>query len=150
MTTYVFKSQEWPFQPSTCLRFFYRISVLRKQYNEGEKVTFSPDTIFSMVVPDSGEVSPYLMATCPLSGCTMHLPVRLTEDRELENHNDAIAYMHRTLCRDAIRVTQRDIADLARYPQRKHYTAEFYESVIQDLQYKIDTFASFNYYPQFN
>ncbi|MCY1462176.1 hypothetical protein D9M71_799200 [compost metagenome] len=60
--------------------------------------------------------------------------------------NDAVAYLRRTLCHEAIKVSERDIHNVEKYGERKHYTKNFFKDLIAKYQYRIDTFATYNFH----
>jgi len=143
---YTFSEQELPFQFQTFLRFACKATVIRRQYEEGEHVNFGDNTVVRMVVPESGEVSPFLTISCPDSGSILRLNVQVMQERALENRNDAIAYLRRTLCNEAITVTERDIKNVERYGSRKHYTKEFFLEQIEKFRHRIQNFHTFNFF----
>lgn len=143
-----FEPEEYPFQLSTTLRFLCKATILRKQFTRGELVSFSDKTSIQMVVPRAISdipIDPYIIVTCPESGSTLRLSVTLMSSRLLVTRNDAIAYLRRTLCREAIMVTERDIHNLARYGSRGHYNREFFLGLIEKYRFRMETFHSYNY-----
>lgn len=146
---YTFEEKEYPFQVSTMLRYLCKSTILRRQFEKGERVTFTPETVVTLVVPTNRpgdvQIDPYITATCPVSGCELRLNVELQESRGINNRNDAIAYLRRVMCREAIMVSERDIHNINRYGERKHYTRQFFLDQIERYRFRIDTFHSYNY-----
>ncbi|WDS62058.1 hypothetical protein [Pseudomonas phage D6] len=143
---YTFNEQELPFQLNTFLRFICKATVIRRQYAEGEHVNFSEDTVVRMVVPSDKSLTPFITATCPESGSTLRINVQVQPERALEDRNDAIAYLRRTLCNEAITVTERDLQNVERYGSRKHYTKEFFQGLIEKYQHRIKNFHTFHFF----
>lgn len=150
---YEFRPREFPFAVSTTIRFLQKATILRRQFERGEKVSFSPETRIRMVVPTSTPeypIEPYVIATCPFTGATLRLTVHLDESRGLNNRNDAIAYLRRVLCKEAIMVTERDLHNVAKYGERKHYTVDFFKDLIAKYRHRIETFHTYNYGPVYD
>jgi hypothetical protein len=149
---YNFSHKELPFQLNTLLRFLCKATVMRRQFDEDEHVSFTPQTSVTMVVPSPGscDIEPYIIATCPVTGCSLRLTVKLVPERSLGTRNDAVAYLRRTLCREAIMVSERDIHNVEKYGERKHYTKNFFKELIAKYQYRIDTFASYNFHARYD
>jgi hypothetical protein len=143
---YTFVHRELPFQLNTLLRFLCKSTVMRRQFEGDERVSYTPMTSVRMVIPTSGGIDPYITATCPVTGCSLRLTVKLVPERPLVTRNDAVAYLRRTLCREAIMVTERDLHNVEKYGERKHYTKNFFKELIAKYQYRIDTFHNYNYH----
>lgn len=143
MQVYRFEHREMPFQLRTGLRFLQKSCVNRRQYNRGERVTFGDATLLQMVVPTDTTIKPYITATCPESGCVLRLNFDIREERALENHNDALAYLRRTLCVEALTVTMRDLDNVRRFGPKGYYTEEFHLGNIEKYQWRIDNFHTY-------
>jgi hypothetical protein len=143
---YNFSHKELPFQLNTLLRFLCKSTVMRRQFDGDEHVSFTPQTTVSMVISTTDEFEPYIIATCPVTGCNLRLTVKLAPERPLVTRNDAVAYLRKTLCREAIMVTERDIHNVEKYGERKHYTKSFFKELIAKYQYRIDTFHNYNFH----
>ncbi len=145
---YHFHPDEYPFQLTTALRFICKATVMRKQFSRGERVVFSDQTQIRMVVPEGPtdlSIDPYIIASCPVTGSTLRLTVHLCESRPLANRNDAIAYLRRALCKEAIMVTEMDIHNVVKFGSRGHYTREFFLGLIEKYRHRMATFHSYNY-----
>ncbi|MNM43397.1 hypothetical protein D3C81_542770 [compost metagenome] len=144
---YNFTHKELPFQLNTLLRFLCKSTVMRRQFDGDERVSYTPQTKVTMVVPTAGNgIDPYIIATCPVTGCNLRLTVKVVPERPLETRNDAVAYLRRTLCNEAIKVSERDIHNVEKYGERKHYTKRFFKDLIAKYQYRVDTFATYNFH----
>lgn len=150
MSVYLFEHEDLPFQLPTALRFICKSAVARRQYTQGERVTFSDQTRVQMVVPNNDEIKPYISCTCPISGSTLRINVTIQPERELLDENDAKAYLRRTLCIEAVSVSQRDLANTIRFGARGHYTEEFFREQIEKYQYRADTFHTYQLGPQYD
>lgn len=145
---YLFKEDEYPFRLSTMLRFLCKSAVLRRQMVGRDRVDFSHRTQVRLVVAtpsDDFPIDPYIIASCPVSGSTLRINVPLDERRGLNNRNDAIAYLRKALCKEAIGVTERDIHNVSKYGERGHYTRDFFHELIAKYRFRIDTFHTYNY-----
>ena len=144
MQVYRFNHPDMPFQLRTGLRFLQKSCVARRQYNRGERVTFGDNTKLQMVIPSNTDtIKPYITATCPDSGCVLRLNFDIREERKLENQNDALAYLRRTLCVEALSVTMRDLDNVRRFGVKGHYTEEFHLGNIEKYQWRIDNFHTY-------
>lgn len=149
MAFYKLEQSEWPIKPETMLRFFY-LSAVRRQQCGAEKISFSKGTQVTVVIPESTEILPHINITCPKTGNTLRLNILVTPERELVTRNDAIAYFMRVMFKEGIKITQRDISDLDRYPSRKYYTHEFYTTLLNKLSNSAKSFATYNCYANSN
>lgn len=149
---YNFSHKELPMQLNTLLRFLCKSTVMRRQFDGDEHVSFTPQTNVTMVVPTPGDhgIEPYIIATCPVTGCCLRLTVKVVPERPLETRNDAVAYLRRTMCHEAIMVSERDIKNVEKYGERRHYTKNFFKDLIAKYQYRIDTFASYNFHARYD
>ncbi|QBJ02912.1 hypothetical protein MZD04_gp386 [Pseudomonas phage Psa21] len=149
---YEFTHDELPFQFNTMLRFFCKATVIRKQFEPNEHVSFSPETVVRLVVPTASEedLQPFITASCPVHGSNLHINIKMVPERKLENRNDAIAYVRRTLCKEAIMVTERDIRNLDKHGARKHYSKDFFGKLISKCRYRMETFHTYNFYPSYD
>jgi hypothetical protein len=147
---YTFTEEELPFQKATLLRFLCKATVMRRQFEADEHVNFSESTVVRMVVPSDKTIQPYLVATCPEHGSGLHINIEVLPERTLEDRNDAVAYLRRTLCNEAVSVTERDLHNVERFGPRKHYTKEFFQELIRKYKYRISTFHTFNFHAEYN
>lgn len=143
---YNFTDDELPFPKRTALRYLCKATVMRRQYQPDEHVRFSDDTQIRLVVPTDQQIEPFITATCPETGSCLRLRVEMRSERTLANRNDAIAYLRRALCVEAIAVSERDMSNIKRHGVRRHYTREFFSDLIEKYRFRVENFHTHNYY----